>query len=68
MTDLDEPKSNGWMWLAIMGMTVMFVGAILVFTENGSLPTTNFQMLPQVKAANNKGIKKLNILRRDTLA
>ena len=43
MTELDEPKSSGWMWLAIMGMTVMFVGAILVFTENGSLPTTNLQ-------------------------
>lgn len=38
MTDSDEPKNHGLMWLAIMGVTVMFAAAVLIFAKNNPLP------------------------------
>ncbi len=38
MTDPIDPKNHGGMWLAIMGITVLFVAAILIFTKNNPLP------------------------------
>ncbi|MEK7583273.1 MAG: hypothetical protein AAB483_02635 [Patescibacteria group bacterium] len=38
MGDQLDPKNHGGMWLAIMGITVLFVAAILIFTKNNPLP------------------------------
>ena len=43
MTDPIEPKNRGLMWLAIMGMTVLFAAAILMLNKNEPLPASILQ-------------------------
>ena len=32
-----KEKSKGWMWLAIIGITVLFLAALIIFTKNNPL-------------------------------
>lgn len=43
MEDEIEPKNRGGMWLAIMGIMVLFVAAIFIFSKHGPAPSATWQ-------------------------